>query len=288
MKRVGTGAGKRAGRIAAWRAAVPQRLHSAASRWSLALGEILAEGEASCVVAARGPDGADLVVKCALPGQGIGAEAAALAAFRGRGAVRLVAADAAAGLLVLERARPGVPLSALAERDDDAAMRIAGRLVAALPVPPPDGGLFAEAAGWGRALAGAGGRLPAPLLERASGLLADLVASAPERLLLHGDLHPGNILCHGEGWVAVDPKGLIGERAAEAACLLRTPADPARLARASRRVSILAEVTGLDRQRLAAWGLVGVVIAAAWAVEDAADPTPWLAAAEALLPLLPR
>jgi streptomycin 6-kinase len=86
--------------------------------------------------------------------------------------------------------------------------------------------------------------------------------------------------------MAVDPKGLLGEPAAEAACLLRNPADPALLARAARRAAILAEVAGLDRRRVVAWGYAGAVIAACWASEDGTDQAPWLAAEAALRPLL--
>ena len=80
----------------------------------------------------------------------------------------------------------------------------------------------------------------------------------------------------------MDPKGLLGERAAEAACLLRNPADAALLARAPRRAAIIAETAGLDRARVLAWGHLGAVIAACWAIEDGTDPGPWLAAEAAL------
>jgi streptomycin 6-kinase len=126
--------------------------------------------------------------------------------------------------------------------------------------------------------------LPAAMLDRAAGVLHDLATDSQPAVLLHGDLHHQNILRDGEDWVAVDPKGLLGEPAAEAACLLRNPADPALLARAARRAAIIAEVAGLDRLRVLAWGYAGAVIAACWAVEDGTDPAPWLAAAEALTP----
>jgi streptomycin 6-kinase len=279
---------RRAERLAAWRAGLPRRIERALRRWELTPGDTLAERDASRVLAVRGPDGAALVLKCAPPGQAIVAEADALRALGGRGVVRLLAADPAEGLLLLERAVPGTPLLDLARRDDDAATRIAAGLVAALPAAVPPGALFAEAAGWGRALMLGRGRLPADLLDRAASLLAQLSASAPERRLLHGDLHHGNILSDGAGWLAVDPKGLVGEAAAEAACLLRNPPDAALLRRAPRRVAILAEATGLDPARLAAWGYVGAAIAACWAVEDGAAPSPWLDAAAALAPLLSR
>uniref|UniRef100_UPI001F3A4BBB aminoglycoside phosphotransferase family protein n=1 Tax=Falsiroseomonas oryziterrae TaxID=2911368 RepID=UPI001F3A4BBB len=138
----------------------------------------------------------------------------------------------------------------------------------------------------GRALTAGAGVLPAPILDHAGGLLRDLVASAAPSRLLHGDLHHANILRDGEGWVAVDPKGLLGEPAAEAACLLRNPADPVLLTRAARRAAILAETAGLAHDRVLAWGYAGAVIAACWAIEDGADPSPWLAAEAALAPCL--
>lgn len=273
---------RRAARLAAWRAGLPARAARLAAGWGLRVEGVLAERATSRLLAAHDATGRAVVLKLAPPGQGIAAEVAALGAMQGRGAVRLLRAAPEEGALLLARAMPGTTLATLARQDDDAATRIAAGLVAALPGPAPAGALFAEAAGWGRALAAARGRLEATLLDRAAGLLADLVGSAPPPLLLHGDLHQANILADGDGWVATDPKGLLGEPAAEAACLLRNPADAGLLARAPRRAAIIAEVAGLDRARVLAWGQVGAAIAAAWAVEDGAAPAPWLAAEAAL------
>jgi streptomycin 6-kinase len=187
------------------------------------------------------------VLKLALPGQAVRAEADALAGFAGRGAARLLAADPAQGALLLERLRPGTPLAALAARDDDAATRAAGGVIAALRRPAPPGALLAEAAGWVRLLdraRAAAWPLPRPMLDRAAGLFRDLGDSAPPvPALLHGDLHHGNLLADGVrgGWRAVDPRGLRGDPAFEAAALLRNPPGSALLARAPRRIAILAD-----------------------------------------------
>ena len=228
----------------AWRAGLDQRAARVAAAWRLTLGAVVADGPASRLVAVRDRP---LALKLSPPGQGIEAEIAALRAMAGRGVVALHRADAAEGAMLLARAMPGIRLLDLARRDDDAATRIAAELIAALPGAPPAGMPFAEAAGWGRALVAGTGRLDPGLLDRAACELRDLVASAPAPLLLHGDLHHANILRDGDRWAAVDPKGLLGERAAEAACLLRNPADAALLARAPRRAAIIAETAGLDR-----------------------------------------
>ncbi|GGG25829.1 hypothetical protein GCM10010964_12220 [Caldovatus sediminis] len=276
-------------RASAWRRDLAARLRHAEARWSLVLEGPLATGEtAARTFAVRRADGAAAVLKLAPPGQALEAEATALAAFAGRGAARLLAADLPAGALLIERLSPGTALRHLAARDDDAATLAAAGVMAALRRPPPPGAVLAEAAGWVRALdraLEAPGPLPRPMLARAARLMRELAAGAPPPVLLHGDLHAGNILRDGAaGWRAVDPKGLIGDPAFEAAAFLRDPPGPA--ARAARRVALLAEATGLPRERIAAWGYAGAALAAAWAVEDGSDPARWCAAAEAMAPAL--
>ena len=94
-------------------------------------------------------------------------------------------------------------------------------------------------------------------------------------------LHHDNILAAERApWLAVDPQGVVGEPAFEAAALLRNPLAHVRnwpdlAPRTARRLDILAERTGLDRQRLAGWALAGAVLSAWWNVEDHGrfDPT---------------
>src|SRR4029079_19726764 len=100
------------------------------------------------------------------------------------------------------------------------------------------------------------GPFPTSLVEQVEALFAELLASAAEPALLHGDLHHGNILADGpRSWRANDPKGLVGEPAYEAGALLRNPLpellawpDPARVQ--ARRIDILADRLGIDRARL--------------------------------------
>jgi len=103
-------------------------------------------------------------------------------------------------------------------------------------------------------------------------LVAELTASAPAPLLLHGDLHHDNILAaERQPWLAIDPKGLIGDPAYETGALLYNPhpllldaPDPGRIL--ARRVDQLAEELSLDRARVRGWGLVRAVLSAWWSV----------------------
>jgi streptomycin 6-kinase len=110
--------------------------------------------------------------------------------------------------------------------------------------------------------------------DQAERLFAELLSSAAAQVLLHGDLHHFNILsAERSPWLAIDPKGVIGEPAYEAGALLRNPFpklldldDPGRLL--SRRVSILAEALDLDARRIRGWAVAQAVLAAVWSIED--------------------
>ena len=115
--------------------------------------------------------------------------------------------------------------------------------------------------------------MPERLVEEAESLFADLLATEGGLLLLHGDLHQKNILsARREPWLAIDPKGVVGEAAYDTAALLHNPVealgvpDPKRLT--ERRLDVLAGEPGLDRDRIRAWAFAQAVLAAYWALED--------------------
>jgi streptomycin 6-kinase len=92
-------------------------------------------------------------------------------------------------------------------------------------------------------------------------------------MLLHGDLQHYNVLYDNKrGWVAIDPKGVIGELEYEVGALLRNPMELPELytqrATVERRVEILASVLPLDRSRVLRWCFAQAVLSAIWGVED--------------------
>jgi streptomycin 6-kinase len=58
---------------------------------------------------------------------------------------------------------------------------------------------------------------------RAAEIASNLSTTATETRLLHGDLHHANILSSGDEWVAIDPKGLVGDPAFEITGYMRNP-----------------------------------------------------------------
>jgi streptomycin 6-kinase len=261
-----------------WLDGLPALVDSVARDWELVLGAPFALSY-HWVVAATQRDGAAAVLKLGPPEPGhLAVEAAALRAYDGRGAVRLLAYDADRGALLLERAQPGTLAAALVPHRDveatAAAIAVARRLHAA-PLPSAgleplqeQGGSFAR---YLRDHLG-DGPLPRDVVVRAAGLFAELCASAAPPVLLHGDLHHDNLLrSDREPWLAIDPFGLVGDPGYEAGALLFNPdpdrRDDALLALVPARVEQLADGLGLPPERVAAWGYVKAVLSEVWTTE---------------------
>ncbi len=272
---------------AGWLDRLPALLDDLARRWSLTLQPPLGDLSYGYVAPAVRADGADAILKLAVPNPELRTEAAALRLYAGRGAVRLLDADPDRGALLLERIRPGTPLLPIApaapvpQAEDESATIAAARLMLRLWRPAPPGHPFPTLDDWVRRMAeraprliGPGSRFPAGWIDRALALFDRLADSAEAPVLLHGDLHHGNILrAEREPWLAIDPKGVVGEPIWETGPLLLNALPPSADAEETRRilarrVSWLASELGRDRERLRAAAVVRAVLAGFWSLED--------------------
>ncbi len=208
--------------------------------------------------------------------------AAVLAWWGGEGAARVLALEGEA--LLMERATgPRSLVQMAASGDDDTATRIlcatAARLHAPRPQPPASAVPLAT---WFAGLAPAAAR-EGGILGCSQAAATHLLGSLREPVILHGDLHHGNVLDFGaRGWLAIDPKGVSGERGYDFANIFCNPdaataTAPGRLAR---QADIVAEAAGIDRARLLMWVLAYAGLSAAWSMEDGDDPALALAMAE--------
>jgi streptomycin 6-kinase len=190
--------------------------------------------------------------------------------WNGDGAARVLARHGPA--LLLERVDGPSSLAAMvAAGEDDEASRIlcdvTTRLHAPRPGPPPE---LVPLARWFEALAPAA-RTHGGLLAQADSVAQALLADPRDVVVLHGDIHHGNVLDGGErGWLAIDPKGLLGERTFDFVNILRNPDTAMALApgRFDRQVEVLAAAASLDRRRLLQWTLAFTGLSAAWHLAD--------------------
>ncbi|MFD7508206.1 aminoglycoside phosphotransferase family protein [Streptomyces sp. NPDC059853] len=268
---------------AAWIAGLPRLAATLLERWDLRPDGPAAHGVCALVLPViRTTDGTPGALKLQMVDEETADEPRALAAWAGRGAVRLLAHDAESGAMLLERLAP----RSLADVPDDlAALEVLSGLLARLVTVPAPPGL--------RTLAGIGARMleRTPVLaayhdpaDRA--LYADCAAALravlpePGGALLHWDLHYANVLAgEREPWLAIDPKPLAGDP-----CFDLLPAlhnrfaeitaapDPRRAVR--RRFDLMTATAALDRDRAVAWTLARILQNGLWAAESGATAAP--------------
>ncbi|MBW3632055.1 MAG: hypothetical protein KY456_03405 [Chloroflexi bacterium] len=195
--------------------------------------------------------------------------------WSGDGAARVLAHEGDA--LLLERAQGGASLVEMA-RDgrDDEASRIMCRVAARLHAPrngqtPPT---LVPLTRWFAELEPAASRYGG-ILSQAAVTARVLLDEPRDVVVLHGDIHHGNILDFGSrGWLAIDPKHLVGERGFDFVNILRNPDAhiALKLGRFSRQVAVIAEAANLDRVRLLQWTLAFAGLSAAWILTNGDEP----------------
>jgi len=189
----------------------------------------------------------------------------------GEGAVRLIARDGHRMLLEHAGAKT------LTSLEDDAATEIAadvlGRRTSESSQAVPAGlqplrDRFASL--FDRASHDARYRKAALLAER---LLSESSDSRP----LHGDLHHDNILLGERGWLAIDPKGVLGDAAFDAANLFFNPSTAVCVA--PERIANMAEVLGRTLRREAVelldWAVAYGALSASWFGTDEEAAHDW-------------
>lgn len=223
-------------------------------------------------------DGENVVLKIGVPHRELHSEMAALKWFNGDGVCKPLETDEEKGFILLERLRPGTMLAEL--EDDDERTRIALDVMEKLfhtgrgdPATTDD--KFIQLTDWFGELkdirpriAGGTGPFPKEILERVESFLPGLFADEDIRLI-HGDFHHFNILSSDRGWLAIDPKGVMGSAGYEIGPLMLNPwgslMDGNRLkVQTLRRVDIIHERLGWERERIIQWSLAHAILSAWW------------------------
>ena len=208
-----------------------------------------------------------------------------LAWWDGRGAAPVLEFDGEA--LLMARAIGSASLGQIAtEGGDDEATDILcgvverlhapGRAAPTMPLPPLhqlfEALIEASHADW--------------RIDRAAQEARALLAAPEAPVVLHADIHHGNVLQFAAGdWRAIDPWGYLGERAYDYANIVRNPdiatvTAPGRLARQIQRISGAA---GLSPDRFRRWAFAHAGLAAAWDLSDGQDPSRSFAVLDGLM-----
>lgn len=215
-----------------------------------------------------------------------GNSSALLRAWAGDGAVQLVAADLQAQLLEYV---PGGTLAGaqMAATDEIAVMsdvitRLRAHKFPGLRLPT----LREHFLSFELAVR----RNNSPTWTLGSKIFSELLAEGSEPCVLHGDFHQQNILRGERGWLAIDPKGVLGDPAYEVANSFFNPlprslslAEPERIVWRAKKFS---ERLKFPEKRILRFAYVHGLLSAAWSEEDGEDPREVLQIVEALRGLL--
>jgi len=203
--------------------------------------------------------------------------AIALRHFDGFGAVRLIQADKQAHLLEYAS---GENLTSLVEQGkDDLATGIIADVLNQLhscPLPKNTDGLISLRRRFRSLFHHAEKPSSDPIFKRAAQLANHLLSNPLQICVLHGDIHHENIRHHPKrGWLAFDPKGLIGERTYDVANVLCNPitlpqlvCDETRLLKQS---AILADKLMIEHKRILAFVYAHACLSVCWSLEDGMD-----------------
>lgn len=219
------------------------------ARWRVSAPELIAETFSSRIWKVRREDGSLAVVKALKLFDDVADELRGehyLAWRQGEGAVRLLGRDGHS--MLLEYAGDRLLSHVLAEDGDDAATAIAADVMAKLFSPskhpfPADlqplrdryVSLFKKAG----ADRDAGGT---SIYVEAAEVAERLLANPQDIRPLHGDLHHENILLGPRGWLAIDPKGVLGDPGFDAANMFYNAPGHDEICSNPRRITDMAEV----------------------------------------------
>ena len=247
----------------AWLGQLSQQVRDVASRWELALDAPYEPGgDTAWVAPVRTSAGEDVVLKVGRWHDEAEHEAEALRLWDGRGAARLLRDERLGNTLVLliERCVPGTLLRSRAPVEQNAVIASVARQLHATPWRgTPFRPLAQLTRIWADETEQRAAHLPpgvdAALVRDAVAALRQLPHEIPasDAVLLHTDLHAGNVLsAQREPWLVIDPKPYVGDAAYDVVQHLlndrpRLVADPHRV------VDGMATLLDVDRSRARAW-----------------------------------
>lgn len=130
-----------------------------------------------------------------------------------------------------------------------------------------------------------------PAWKAAWNAFLELQAGHTKDLVLHGDLHHENIRFSKRGWLALDPKGLLGDAALEAAVYFYNPIPRSQDLRRAEHIQEtsqkLADGLKVDSKKLLSYAYAFGFLSASWMLEDGENPAEILQISEAIRRCMP-
>lgn len=258
-----------------WLSELEGKMNFYAAKWRLDLGGPAGNLTYNYVAKAVDENGQPVVLKLGVPGKEFQNEISALQLYNGEGCAKMLKEDGENGAMLLEQLVPGKNLSEIEDEKEVTRQFISVWKAIRRPIPADIGlpSIMDWGEGFNRYLercSEEAGPLPKPLVTRAMEYLQEL--NQPSKMeLLHGDLHHENILYSEErGWLAIDPKGVVGNPYFDLISFLfnHLHEKPNPNALLSKRVGWICEGLSLKKENLLKAGIVMAALSTIWSIED--------------------
>ena len=275
-----------------WLTQLPNIIAQLSQYWSLKDITPVDNMSYNYVAKARQKDDTQVVLKISCDNQLIEDEYRALKHFNGQASIKALDIRPDLNALLLEQAIPGKLLKCNYLADVENTIKAYAGVVNALASQIKPLGAYPHVKKWCETIDRINDKRIKPYyVSKAKELSTFLLNSVEKEYLCHGDLHLENILHHESSWVCIDPKGIIGEMAFEAAAFdlidksewseSHTIQD-----KIMTRIKLIASALEIEQARLFAWIFLRVIISAQWFIEDNGSPDEMLNLAFFLYPLL--
>jgi len=276
-----------------WIDEYPSLMTDCVERWGLKLlGTASAGLPINVIHYAETGTGQPVVLKVGVPHPEQKTELRTLRYYEGRHAVRVIDWDDESGAFLMDRITPGTNLREydfVADGGVEARSEIKIQLMNELPIAASDIDDLPTIDEW-LALAFNSFRKKTKdnpeflgFIVLAESLYVDIKAMYPGTFLLHGDLHHENILHDAErGWLAIDPKGVLGPKIMECGRFIQNfiedevsgadslddATDDEVKSILNQRLEVFHDVTGYDRNHLAMVTFIDQVLSSCWTVNS--------------------
>ncbi|MFJ5769826.1 aminoglycoside phosphotransferase family protein [Psychrobacillus sp. NPDC093180] len=221
-------------------------------------------------------NGNKAILKLGVPNYDFENEIRTLQAYDGKGCAKLLIADAKHGAMLLEYLHPGKMLSKV--HDEQTAIQHFAKVWTSIRTSVMKNDSHPAISDWLVAFDSYSeknpeeeGGISLDFIQQAKTYYKDLVDTSRGNELLHGDLHHENILySESKGWMAIDPKGVIGDSYFDVISFLINQLfhhdNPKTVLK--NRVEMLCEELQLEKARLLKAAIVMATLYACWGVED--------------------
>lgn len=273
---------------------LPNMVEKLSKKWQLKDIKPVKNMSWNFVVLATQKDNHPVVLKISCDKKLIQDEYNTLKHFDGHGAISVLDINIEYNALLLEQAIPGYLLKEHHPLKVEDTISIYAKVVKELSTCGLSNNNYTHVSQWCNDIDKIhDSRIEKHFVDKAKQLRLALLNTAQHEYLCHGDLHLENIIQQGSNWLVIDPKGIVGEMAFEAAAFDLISKDEMKdvstiSSKLIDRITQLSKALEINFYRLLSWIFLRIILSAQWSIEDNGDPSQMLALANDIYPLLNR